>query len=195
MIAQKRGALEFQIGRGALHFIFELSQQLRDVEIATRFANDGRFDFAPAQNCVQTLLHGAADGLRRDPVRFVIFHLFHPPIFRNRHERFHAVRDLIGEQNNFAIDVTRSAAGGLDERRLAAQKAFLVGIENADERDLGKIETFAEQINPDEDIEVSRTQSAQNFHALDRVDVAMQIAYFQSDVAQIIGQILGRALR
>ena len=41
----------------------------------------------------------------------------------------------------------------------------------------------------------SAAQSAQNFHALDGIDVAVQIAHLQSDIAQIIGQIFGRALR
>ena len=107
----------------------------------------------------------------------------------------HALRDLIGEENDFAIDVTRGAAGGLNERSLAAQKSFLVRIENADERNFRKIETFAEQIDADENVEVGRAQSAQDFHALDRVDVAVQITHLQSDIAQIIGQIFGRAFR
>ena len=95
---------------------------------------------------------------------------------------------VIGEKNDFAIDVPRGAAGGLDERGLAAQEAFLVRIEDADERDFRQIEPFAEQIDPDENVELGRAQPAQNFDALDRVDVAVQVAHFQADIAQIIGQ-------
>ncbi len=104
------------------------------------------------------------------------------------------MRDGVGEENDLAVDVPRGAAGGLDQRSLAAQEAFLVGIENADERDFRKIESFAEKIDADENIEVGRAQSAQDFHALDRVDVAVQITHLQSDIAQIIRQIFGRAL-
>ena len=89
----------------------------------------------------------------------------------------------------------RRAARRLDERSLAAQESFLVRIENADERNLRKIETFAEQIDADQNIEIGRAQSAQNFDALDGVDVAMQIAHFQSDIAQIIGEIFSGAFR
>ena len=110
-------------------------------------------------------------------------------IIGDRDQRLHALGDGVGKENNFAIDVARRATGGLDERGLAAQKAFLVRIENADERNLGKIETFAEQIDPDENIEIGGAQSAQNLDALDGVDVAVQIAHLQSDIAQIIGQI------
>ena len=40
-----------------------------------------------------------------------------------------------------------------------------------------------------------RAQSPQNFHPLDRVDVAMQVADFQSDIAQVIGEIFCRSFR
>src|SRR6266699_4049564 len=89
--------------------------------------------------------------------------------------------------------MARRTTGSLDERSLAAQKSFLVGIENANERNFGKIETFAEQIDTDEDVEVGRAESAQNFDAFNRIDVAMQIAHFQSNIAQVIGQIFGGA--
>ena len=142
---------------------------------------------------MQAFLHGAPDGLRRDAMLFVVFHLFRPAIVRDRHERFHALRDCVSEEHDFAVYVSRRATRGLDERSLAPQKSFFICIENADERNFGKIETFAEQIDTDEDVEVGRAESAQNFDAFNRVDVAMQIAHFQSNIAQVIGQIFGGA--
>ena len=111
-----------------------------------------------------------------------------------RDQRLHALRHGVGEEDDFAVDVPRGAAGGLDERGLRAQVAFLVGIENADERDFRQIEAFAQQIDADEDVELRRAQGAQDFHALDRVDVAVQVAHFQADIAQVIGQVFGGAL-
>src|SRR4029077_5872453 len=93
------------------------------------------------------------------------------------------------------VHVARRAARRLDEWSLAAQKSFLVGIQYADERNFGKIKAFAEQIDSNEDVEIRRPQPAQNFHALDCVNVAMQVAHFQSDIAQIIRKILRRSLR
>ena len=61
-----------------------------------------------------------------------------------------------GEENDLAVDVTRGPSGGLDQRSLATQKAFLIGIKNADERNFRKIEPFAEQVDADQNIEVSR---------------------------------------
>ena len=83
--------------------------------------------------------------------------------------------------------------GGLDERGLAAKIAFLVGVEDADEADFRQVEAFAEQVDADEDIELGGAQGAQDFDALDGVDVAVEIADFQADVAQVIGEIFGRA--
>jgi hypothetical protein len=91
--------------------------------------------------------------------------------------------------------VTRGTARGLDERGFAAQEAFFVGIEDADEADLGQIEAFAEEIDADEHIAVARAQAAQDFDALDGVDVAVQVADFEVEIAQVVGQVLRRALR
>ena len=109
-------------------------------------------------------------------------------------QRLHALRDRVGEENDLAVDVARRAAGGLNERSLAAQIAFLVGIEDADERDLRQIEAFAQQIDADENVELGGAQAAQDLHALDRIDVAVQVAHLQADVAQVIGQVFRGAL-
>src|SRR5206468_7744941 len=108
------------------------------------------------------------------------------PIFGNRYERFHALRDLIGKEHYFAIHMSRGTTRSLNKRSLAPQKSFLVRIQNADQRNFRKIKAFAKQVNPDKDVEIRRAQSAQNFDALDRVDVAVQVAHFQSDITQII---------
>ena len=47
------------------------------------------------------------------------------------------------------------AADRLDQRRFAAQEAFLVGVKDADHRDFGKVEPFAEQVDADERVEGS----------------------------------------
>src|SRR5213079_3292637 len=109
-------------------------------------------------------------------------------------ERLHTLRDRVGEEHHFAVDMPRRATGCLDQRSLAAQKSFLVRVQDAHKRNLREIEAFAQQINADENVEFRSAQSAQNFHALNRVDIAMQVAYLQSNVAQIVGQIFRGSL-
>src|SRR5262245_1437954 len=90
--------------------------------------------------------------------------------------------------------MARGATSSLNERSLATEKAFLVRIQNAHERNFGKIETFTEQIDANENVEIGRAQSAQDFDSLDCINVAVQVAHFQSDIAQIISQIFRRSL-
>src|ERR1043166_9863293 len=177
LIAQERGAFELQIGGSLLHFLFKLAEQLGEIEVASGFLNDRGGDLAAAQDRVQTFLYRASHRLRCDTVLLVVLHLLGAAVFGDRHERFHALRHDVGEQNDYTIDVARGTARRLDERGLAAQEPFLVRIENADERNLGKVQTFTEQIDADENIEVGGAQTAQNLDALDRVDVAVQVAH------------------
>ena len=144
---------------------------------------------------MQTFLHGPSDRLRRDTVFFVVIHLLGAPIFRNRHQRLHALRHDVGEEHYFSVHMTRRAPRGLNKGSLAAQKSLLVCVQNADERNLGKIEAFTEQINPDKNVEIRGAQSAQDLHALDCVDVAVQVTHFQADIAQVIGKIFRCSLR
>src|SRR5438552_12485897 len=133
LIPQKRGTLEFQIGGSALHIIFKFTQKFGHVEIAADFTNDRRLDLAAAQNGMQTLLHRPSNSLRCNAMFLVVIDLLRAPVFRYRHERFHALRDLIGKEYHLAIDMPRSASGRLNQRGLTAEKAFLVRIQDANE--------------------------------------------------------------
>ena len=68
--------------------------------------------------------------------------------------------------------MARRAPDGLDERAVAAQKPFLIRIENRDERHLGQVESLAQQVDADEHVELAEPQAADDLDALDRVDVA-----------------------
>src|SRR5690348_4178233 len=70
----------------------------------------------------------------------------------------HRVGAAIGVENGAALDVAGAAANGLNERGGAAEITFLVGVENGDEGNFGKVEAFAEKIDADEDVEFAATQ-------------------------------------
>src|SRR6266487_4190566 len=170
LVTQQGRALEFEVRRGLLHLLLQFSQQFGYIEIATSLLNHRCGDFASAKNGVQTLLHGASDRLRRDAMLLVVFHLFRAPVFRNRYQCFHALSHLISEEHYFTVHVARGPTSGLNERSLAAQKTFLVCIQNAHKRNFGKIETFAKQIDANENIEIGCAQSAQDFDSLNGVN-------------------------
>src|SRR5439155_92506 len=109
-------------------------------------------------------------------------------------EKFlNALRHDVGVKNHFAVNVPRGATGGLNQAGGAPQITLLVGVENRDERDFRQIESFAQQVNADEHIELALAQRAQNLDALNRVNFAVQVTHVDPDVAQIVGQLLGRA--
>ena len=86
--------------------------------------------------------------------------------------------------------MTGRATGGLDQRGVVAQKALLVGIENADERNLRKIEPLAQQVDADQNVKGTGSQLAQDLHPFDGIHIGMDVAHFQSGVFQVVGQIL-----
>ena len=101
---------------------------------------------------------------------------------------------VVGVHDDLAVDVARRAADGLDQRARRAQIAFLVGVENRDQRDLRQIEALAQQVDSDQHVEVALAQTADDLDALDRLDIGMQVAHAHAEVVIVVGQILGHLL-
>ena len=78
---------------------------------------------------------------------FVVGDLLGAPSLGFVHGLFHGVGDAVGIQNGPAIQVARRAANGLDQAALRAQKAFLVRVQNRNQRHLGNIQPFAQQVD------------------------------------------------
>ena len=85
-------------------------------------------------------------------------------------------------------------ANGLYERAFGAQEAFLVGVEDRHQGDLGHVEALAEQVDADEDVELAEPQVAHDFHALHRIDVGVQVAYADTVLIEVLGEIFGHPL-
>ena len=64
------------------------------------------------------------------------------------------------------VEVARRAADCLDERGLGAQEAFLVGVENGDQRAFRNVEALAQQIDADQRVEGAKPQVANDLDAL-----------------------------
>src|SRR4030095_14306504 len=82
------------------------------------------------------------DGRRLDAVLFVIGALLGAAALGLVEGLLHRVGDAVGVEDDAAVDVAGGAAGGLDQRGLAAQEALLVGVEDGDQGDLRQVETF-----------------------------------------------------
>ena len=101
---------------------------------------------------------------------------------------------VVGVEDDLAVDVARGAADRLDQRRLGAQEAFLVGVEDGDQRAFGNVEPLAQQVDADQHVEGAEAQVADDLDALDRVDVGMHVAHAHAVLVQIFGQVLRHAL-
>ena len=106
----------------------------------------------------------------------------------------HRLRLGIGVHQHGAVHVARGAADDLDQRRRRAQKADLVGVQDGDQRHLGQVEPFAQQVDADQDVVLAGPQVAQELHALDGLDLGMEVPHAQSDLGQIGRQVLRHAL-
>ena len=59
----------------------------------------------------------------------------------------------------------------------------------------GRSSPSRKQVDSDKDIKLGCSQAAQDLNPLDRIDVSVNVANSQSDVAEVVGEILGRPLR
>ena len=101
-------------------------------------------------------MHTPPDGLRVDPVLGVVRLLDHPAALGLADRRLHRVGDGVRVHQDLPVDVARGATDRLDQRGVGAEESFLVGVEDRHERDLGQVESLAEQVDADEDVELSQ---------------------------------------
>jgi hypothetical protein len=104
------------------------------------------------------------------------------------------IRHLVGIEDDAAVDVARGAADGLHQRGLGAQEAFLVRVQDADQRAFGNVQSLAQQIDADQHVESAEAQVADDLDALQGLHVGVDVAHADAGFVQIFGQILGHAL-
>ena len=74
----------------------------------------------------------------------------------------HRLGHLVGVQDHLGVHVAGRPADRLDQRRLAPQEAFLVGVEDADQRHLRQVEPLAQQVHADQHVERPFAQLAED---------------------------------
>ena len=107
---------------------------------------------------------------------------------------FERARDVVGVEDYAPVNMACGASRRLDKACCAAQKALLVGVENADKRHFGNVDSLAQKVDTHEGVGLSQAQTPQNFDALDCVDVAVQVLYLDAVFAQIVRNFLAHAL-
>ena len=110
------------------------------------------------------------------------------------HRALHRAGDAVGIQNDVAVHVARGAADGLDQRGFAAQEAFLVGIQNGDQRAFGNVEPLAQQVDADQHVEGAEPQIADDLDALQRLHVGMHVAHADALLVHVFGEVFRHLL-
>ena len=126
--------------------------------------------------------------LRRNAMRLVVGHLLLPAAVRLGDGAFHAARHLVGVKDDLSIHVARGAPYRLDQRRFRAQKAFLVRIQNGDQRDLRNVQPLAQEVNADQHVERAESKVADDFNALQCVHIGVHITHLESLLVGVLGQ-------
>src|SRR5664280_1725705 len=148
---------------------------------------------APRQ--IDEFRDGFVDGLGRDAMLLVVRQLILAAPARLRHGAAHRARDLVGVHDDGAGHVAGGPSHGLQEGRLTAQEPFLVGVQNGDQGDLRQVQTFAQQVDADQDVDVARAQLSQDVNACERIQVAVQILRLDAFLLEIVRQQLRTLLR
>ena len=136
----------------------------------------------------------ALDAFGRDAVLGIIFELLLAPAVGFGERALDRAGDRVGVEDHAAVDVARGAADGLDQRRLGAQEAFLVGVEDRDQPAFGDVEPFAQQVDADQHVVDAEPQLADQLDPLQRLDVRVHVADLEARLVEIFGQVLGHAL-
>src|SRR4051812_16123256 len=214
LVSQAGGVLEPQVGRGLVHLFFERldepAQLVRGevaelvaaplvalaLHAAAAVASRRRsLAVAVGPQVGEDVGDGLADRLRIDAVLRVVRLLQPAAAVGLRDGVAHRIGEVVGVHHDLAVDVSGGAADHLDERRLAAQEAFLVGVEDGDERDLGEVEPLTEEVDADEHVELTEPKIADDLDALDRVDVGVQVPHAHAELEQIVGEVFRHLLR
>src|SRR3954468_8571095 len=152
LVAQARRVLEAEVLCGGEHLLLELDDRLLHLGERQVLGLDPLAVAAPPALRRLALglqeLRDVADPLddrrRRDAVLLVVGDLDRAPAGRLLDGRAHRRRLLVGVHEHGALDVPRRAADRLDERRLAAEEALLVRVEDRDQGHLRQVQALAQ---------------------------------------------------
>src|SRR5947207_15259155 len=189
LVTDARGSLEIEIGRCLAHLCLELGDQRRQIVLpimSACFGYPATLLFLPLLALRPCISHTCdkphftytlLDAHRCDPVLAVVSALQLATPIRLLDAALHGARHFVGVEDGASTEMSRGAPDRLNQRAIAAQESFLVGVKNRDEGNLRQIETFAQQIDSDQHIELAQPQAPNNLHAFDGVDVGMHVAH------------------
>ena len=190
LVAQLGGLFKIEVAGGGEHLLF----QAVDGHLPLLLAHAGGAAALGRAGDLHQFAHGGAHRLRRDAVFLIVGLLDGAAAVRLLDGAHHRIGEAVGVHDDAAVHIARRAADGLDQRRLRAQKALLVGVENGHKRDFGKVQALAQQVDAHQHVVFAQPQGADEFDALQRFHIGMQVFHAHFQFAQIAGQAFSHAL-
>src|SRR6266567_2920150 len=174
-VAQFCGNFEVKTLRGFAHVAFQFCDVgvkfLLRLEFRQAAGFDCDFRVIGLDDSRERHIHGADDRERRDVVFFVVGHLDGATAIGFSDGFLHGVSHAIGVEDGATFEVAGGASDGLDERSGGTEETFLVGVENGNQRDFRKVESFAKEIDANQYVEFALAQIAQDLDALEGLDL------------------------
>jgi hypothetical protein len=84
-----------------------------------------------------------------------------------------------------SIRIAGGTSDDLEETRLGSQKPDLFSIEDTDEARLWEVESFAEEIDSDDDIDRSHTEVTEDLESFEGLDLGVEISHFESIFCEV----------
>ena len=110
------------------------------------------------------------------------------------HGAAHGVGNSIGIEDHQTLGIARGAADGLNKAGLTAEEALLVRIEDRHQRHLGQVETFTQEVNAHQHIELTEAQVADDLHTLQGRHIRVHIPHADTALTEMGGQVLRHPL-
>ena len=100
----------------------------------------------------------------------------------------------IGIEDDMCIDIPCRPPDNLDQAPCIAEEPFLVCIEDPDEPDLGDVEPFPQEVDPDKHIELPETEFTDDLAAFERLDLGVEVPGPDPLVCKELREFLGKFL-
>lgn len=97
----------------------------------------------------------------------------------------------VGIHHDPTVHIARGTTDDLEEGRRGPQESDFLGIEDGDERNLGEVESFSEEIDPDDPVDLAHSEVSDDFKSFDGLDLGVEIANFDTIPEEIIREFFG----
>ena len=143
----------------------------------------------------ESVFYVMSDRLRNNSVVFIVLILNFAAAVGFGYGAVHTSRNIVRVHYYSAFIVARGSAYRLDKRGIASEEAFFIRVENGYEFNRRKVQTLAEKIDSDENVESVVFEGRDYVYPFERVYVAVHILDSYFAFPKIVGKFLGGLFR